>query len=92
MEDKEYEIDDLCCQNIPKKYIFSFSSFILSGDVNHWCNSIIDNIIIKVKEFLPTFVSQEWESTAESNAVLSYQDCVRKKHTKKIGMQFIRKY
>ena len=92
MEDKEYEIDDLCCQNIPKKYIFSFSSFILSGDVNHWCNSIIDNIVIKIKELLPTFNSQEWESTAESNAVLSYQDCVREKHTKRIGMKFIRKY
>lgn len=91
MEEKEYEIDDLCCQKIPKQYIFSFSSFLVTGDKSYWGDSIIDNVVIRLQDFLPTLDREEWASTSESEVVVSY-DCVRERKVKRLGTKFIRRY
>jgi hypothetical protein len=91
MEDRDYEIDDLCCQKIPKQYIFSFPNFLLAGDSNYWGTSITDAIISKLRDFLPKLDRDSWESTTESNELISY-DLVRKRKIKRLGAKFIRKY
>jgi len=91
IEEKEYEIDDLCCQKIPKQYIFSFSSFLITGDKSYWGDSIIDNVIVRLQNFLPTLDRDEWPSTSESEETVSYNS-VRERKVKRLGTKFIRKY
>lgn len=90
-EEKEYEIDDLCCQKLPKQYIFSFSSFLVSGEERYWGDSIIDNVVIRLQNFLPTLSRDDLPTTSESNEVVPF-DVVRKRNIKRLGAKFIRKY
>jgi len=91
IEEKEYELDDLCCQQIPKQYIFSFSSFLVTGDESYWDNSIIDNVIIRLQSFIPTLDRDQWASTSQSEEVVPY-NCVRERKVKRLGAKFVRKY
>lgn len=91
IEEKSYEIDDLCCQAIPKQYIFCFSTFIMSGTVADWNSSIIDNVVARLNKFLPNLDRDTWESTTESETSVSY-DNIRERKAKRLGMNFIRKY
>ena len=49
--EKDYEIDDLCAENLPKQYIFSFSTQLMVGTPEEWEISILGNIITRLKEF-----------------------------------------
>lgn len=90
IEEKDYEIDDLCAQNIPRQYIFSFSSFLIAGDKNQWTNSVIDNLVVKLDELLPKLQKSDWPSSSASEEILSY-NCVRDHKNKRMGVKFIRK-
>ena len=48
---KEYEIDDLCGLNLPKKYIFSFSTIIDGGTAPSWDADILNLVVMKLKIF-----------------------------------------
>ncbi len=82
---KEYELDDLCVLNKSYRYIFSFIT-ILQGQQWH---SLLDNIIVKIKEVLPTINKDEWPTTSEYNSVVPY-NVVRTKKSKRIGTRFIK--
>lgn len=82
---KEYELDDLCVINKLYRYIFSFIT-ILQGQ--QW-SSLLDNIIIKIKEMLPVINRDEWPTTSEYSSVVSY-NTVRIKKSKRIGARFIK--
>lgn len=88
---KDYEIDDLCCQEIPKQYIFHFSTMLMYGNVDDWNTSLIDNIVVKLNKFLPTINYDKLMATNESYETVSY-DSVRKRKAQKLGVRFIRKY
>ncbi len=87
---KDYELDDLSIV-VPKQYIFSFSTMLLSGRVDDWNNSLLDNIIIRLKKFLPSLNRDEWATTTESYDSVSF-DVVRQRKQKRLGVRFIRKY
>jgi len=87
MEHKGYEIDDLCCLS-PKQYLWSFSTMLMAGEPSDWKNSIIDGIIVRLKEFAPTLAGQEWGSTNESYETVSY-DTVRQRKARRLGVTFI---
>ncbi len=53
MKHKEYEIDDLSCEGLPKSYMFSFGSLPLVGGPDDWKVNLVDGIIARLKEFLP---------------------------------------
>lgn len=88
---KDYEIDDLCCSAIPRQYYFHFSTMLMTGTTQDWNTSLIDNLIIKINKFLPSLDRDQWMSTAESYEAVSYES-VRKRHAKKYGIRFIKKY
>jgi len=84
----DYAIDDLCCDSLPRKYIFSFSTMLMTGGRQEWKLSVIDNIITQLKSFIPSSQDQEWGSTAESYESVSY-DRVRKRKARRMGVHFI---
>lgn len=86
---KEYEIDDLCGINIPKKYIFSFSTIIEGGTVASWDFDIFNSIIRKLQDFLPTIDKEKLPPTGQTIEQVSY-DLVRDKKLKRIGTRLLK--
>jgi hypothetical protein len=86
---KDYEIDDLCCGTIPRQYIFAFSTILDSGDSNSWNASIFDNVIVRLKAFLPTVDRNNLPSTAESTVDVPYS-CVKERKVRRIGAKFVK--
>lgn len=86
---KEYEIDDLCGIDIPKKYIFSFSTIIDGGAVASWDFDIFNSIIIKLQDFLPTVDKEKLPPTGQSLENVPY-DLVRNKKLKRIGTRLLK--
>jgi hypothetical protein len=86
IESSDYEVDDLCCE-MPRKYIFSFSTMLMSGGPSEWKDSLLDNILVTLKSFNPTD-SDNWGVTNESYKPVSY-DKVRDCKAKRRGTTFI---
>ena len=86
---KEYEIDDLTAKNIPRDYIFSFSS-ILEEENKILLNSGLFDLIIKKLDLLYADTERDlWPSTAETEELVLYDD-VRKEKNKKLGIKFVK--
>jgi hypothetical protein len=88
IEDKDYELDDLSCDNLPRQYVFSFSTQLMTGGPNEWKLSVLDNIVTRLAEFMPKLREQTLPSTTESFEEVSYER-VRQKKAKRIGVAFI---
>ncbi|CAE7860224.1 unnamed protein product [Symbiodinium microadriaticum] len=87
--EREYEIDDLSCDQIAKKYLFSFSTLLMAGTEKDWNRSVIDNIVVSLKEIWP-FVEDRsnWAPTTESYESVDYSK-VRDRQSKRLGVRFI---
>lgn len=88
INEKEYEIDDLCCETIPKKYLFSLGGMLLTGTPDTWDSSFMNSFMSRLEELLSTLDRDEWMSTAELDEKVSY-DLVRNRVAKRMGIQFI---
>jgi len=86
IESGDYEVDDLCCE-MPRKYIFSFSTMLMSGGPSEWKDSLLDNISVTLKSFNPTD-GGNWGATNETYQSVSY-DKVRDRKAKRRGVTFI---
>lgn len=86
---KEYEIDDLCGYDIPKKYIFSFSTIIEGGNAASWDFDILNSVVIKLNEFLPSLDRNLLPSTGQSLEIVSY-DLVRSRKLKRLGTRLLK--
>lgn len=86
---KDYEIDDLCSQNLPKEYIFAFSTIIEHGDETAWNVNLFDVIVARLNSFLPLLDRDSWPSTAEVYDIVPYEK-VRKRKSKKLGTKLLR--
>ena len=86
IESGDYEVDDLCCE-MPRKYIFSFSTMLMSGGPSEWKDSLLDNISMTLKSFNPTD-GGNWGATNETYQSVSY-DKVRDRKAKRRGVTFI---
>lgn len=86
IESGDYEVDDLCCDT-PRKYIFSFSTMLSTGTPSEWKDSLLDNIMVNLKEFNPTD-SGNWGATKETYEKVSYER-VRERRAKRLGVTFI---
>lgn len=91
INEREYEIDDLSCMRTPRQYIFSFASYAMAGTVSDWNASLFDNIVARVKSFIPTMNRVDWDSPTEFYDVVDYGK-VQQKRVKRLGANFIRKY
>lgn len=87
---KENELDGLLGSQIPKQYIFSFSTLLTTGTPLHWATDAFPSICNRLDKFLPELNRDEWPSTAESNEIVSYDKLVRVHKPKKLGTRFIR--
>jgi hypothetical protein len=85
----DYEIDDLCAADLPRQYIFSFSTQLMTGDINDWELSVLSNIMIRLKEFFPKIDNKKLPSTVGSYETVSYSN-VRQRKAKRLGTTFIR--
>lgn len=86
----DYEIDDLCAENLPRQYIFSFSTQLMTGALDDWELSVLSNIMIRLKEFFPKIDDNKLPSTVGSYEIVSYSN-VRQKKAKRLGSTFIKK-
>jgi len=86
---KEWEVDDLCGPEVPRQYIFSFSTIIESGGPASWGPNLFSNILIRLKEFLPELNRDTWPPTGESTEIVPY-DTVRKRKAKTIGAKLLK--
>ena len=86
---KDYEIDDLCCFNIPKQYIFSFSTMLLTGEKLDWDNSLINGIVSKLNKFIPILDRDNWMSMQESDEFVPHE-MVKERNSKRMGVLFLR--
>ncbi len=86
---KEQEVDDLCGKEVPKSYIFTFSTIISDGTAHSWNETLFNNITNRLNSFLPGLNRDDWPSTGESNEIVLY-DSVRKTKNKKIGARLLK--
>lgn len=89
VEDKEYEIDDLCGEGLPRQYIFSFSTQLMVGGPEDWEVSVLGNIMARLKEFVPQIEPELLPSTNASYQPVSMQ-CIRQRKSKRLGAAFIK--
>jgi hypothetical protein len=86
---KEYEIDDLCSQVLPKQYIFSFPTIIEGNGPDTWDFNILNNIMARLHTFMPDLNRDDWPTTGESTEIVPYET-VRKKKAKRIGTKLLK--
>ncbi len=82
---KHWELDDLCNNYLPHRYIFGFPTIIERG---FW-GELADTISSKLSEFIPELNRDKWPSTAEQSVTVPYS-LVQKRKIKKIGARFIK--
>jgi hypothetical protein len=87
--DRDYELDDLTCDGLPRQYIFGHAAHLTTGGPDDWNASVINNISVRLKEFLPTLKGATLPPTNESNDAVPYER-VRQRKAKRIGAAFIR--
>lgn len=87
---KEYEIDDICAEKLPKQYIFSFSAILTDGYPQNWNQDIIPNIMKRLEEFIPSLDRDQWPTTGESLDIVNYEDAIREIKKKKFGTKLLK--
>lgn len=87
---KEYECDSLIGDNIPKQYIFTFSTIINNGNVHSWSNDIFPNIVNRLNQFLPEVDRDLLPTTSESWKNVSYKEKVEIKEVIKLGRKLFK--
>lgn len=86
---KEYEIDDLCADGIPREYIYSFSTIITSGEPTLWGTSLIDGIVTKLSCLFRDWDRDAWPTASEQEITMPYSR-VRTITEKRLGARFIK--
>jgi len=84
-ECKDFEIDDLCSQQIPKRHIFSFTTMIEGVDYVN----LVDTILAKLNDFVPQIDHNHLPNTTELSAVCPYM-LVRQHKAKRFGTRFFK--
>lgn len=90
-EDRDYEVDDLCAQGLLRQYIFSFATQMMIDGPAEWEVTLLNNIMTRLKTFVPTIDMNALPSTTESYFPVSYES-VRKRNARRFGMAFINTY
>ncbi len=89
IQDRDYEVDDLCTEDLPRQYVFSFATQLMVGGYEEWEVSVIRNIVTRLREFMPTIDLDSLPSTVSSYKSVSY-DSVRQRKANRIGAAFIK--
>ncbi len=82
---KDYEAEDLAASKLPDRHIFSFATMIESNEYGN----VVDGILVKLKDFLPTVDRHQLPSTLPASFVAPYM-LVRERKMKKFGYRLFR--
>ncbi len=85
IEGKNYELDDLCCGNLPHCYIFTFATMLEGSDYIN----LVDLALAKIKDFVPKIDPSQLPNTTETSVVLPYL-MVREQKAKRFGTKFFK--
>ncbi len=85
---KDYEINDLFANKIPKEYIFGFSAIVEGGNKSLWRSNFFEHLIVKLNKLYSATNRDLLPSSSEMNEIIPY-DSVRKIKNKKLGTRFI---
>ena len=86
---KEYEINDLCGQQIPREYIYSFAALVEKGGPAVRKSNIFDHMSIKLRSMMSSMDRDSWPAPIETNEIVPY-DSVRRRKLKRLGSRFIK--
>jgi hypothetical protein len=87
---KEYELDDLCCvEDLPRQYVFSFTTIIDGGTSHSWNVNVFDALVSRLKTFLPEINRDQLPTGSGIYEEVSYSK-VRKRKIKRLGTRFIK--
>lgn len=86
---KEFEIDDLMADDIPREYIFGFPTILGHRDNTSWKVNVFDALTNRLDKFLPDLNRDNWPSTAEIEEIVPYKK-VRELKNKRFGSRFIK--
>ncbi len=86
---KEFEIDILCGQDIPRENYYTFPSISNEINKNHWNSSLFDGIMIKLTSLMQDTNRDDWPSPTEIYENVQYEPA-RKVKRKKFGTRFIK--
>lgn len=86
---KEYEIDDLCGNGLPREYLYLFPSILEESHKSSWNLAIFDSIMIRLMSLLGDSSRDNWPSPSESYEIVPYSR-VREIKRKKLGTHFIK--
>ncbi len=89
IEDKDHELDDLCGLDVPKQYVFSFSTMLMTGTAGEWKVSLLDELMVRLNQFVSNIDLTKLPSTSQEFEPVSY-DVVRTRTARRAGMRFIK--
>ena len=86
---KEYELDDLCANDLPKQYIFNFSTILDIDSEEVWNLNVFDNIVSRLNLFLPELNKDTLPTASDFIEEISYKQ-VRVRKMNRLGTKFIK--
>jgi len=89
IKEKDYEIDDIFGKFIPKQYLFSFATQILTGNLGDWKISFLDGLFVKIHNLINNKENYQSE-TKQIKENVSY-NVVRNRSARRFGSFFINK-
>ena len=89
IKQKEFELDDLSAEGLPKQYIFTFSTILNVESEDVWNLNLFDNIICRLNSFLSTINRDLIPTASELDEEISYEK-VRVRKMKRLGTRFIK--
>lgn len=90
MNVKEYEVDDLLGPDVPKQYIFTFSTIINGGVTSEvWNGNLFNNVVGRLNALFPVLDRNEWPATSEATEIVPYEK-VRTYNIKKLGVRLLK--
>lgn len=90
IKQKDYEIDDIGCGDMPRNYVFSFSTLLLTGSPSEWDASLFDTTMTGLKRLLTKLPNNGSITTQEVYEPVDYSK-VREHRAKRLGAKFIKR-
>lgn len=86
---KEYEIDLLCGQEVPRENFYLFPSICHDSNKNNWKSALFDGIIIKLNDMFNKIENISLPSPIEINDIVKYE-IAKKQKINKMGVHFVK--
>lgn len=86
---KEYEIDLLCGNEVPRENFYLFPSVCHESNKNNWKTALYDSIILKLNNMFSILENVALPSPTEVDDIVKYE-VAKKEKIKKMGVHFVK--